>query len=491
MIRNWSRLLVMFILLANMFVSLFAQYSHFPLTRLEVDEIESGTLSVNTFFETTPDIIKLPSPNSQRTTPAQTESSTENGISFLDSNSSKPSKVDLGISQDHTDKLDLDLKYFDDFPTTPRIDLSCYSTFFDDFVLFMKDLFDHDNNYSEEYWSYNFTSPMIFEYLSNASRTEECHSKINNSLISTSLVRSLIQSNYLEKKDMTNVKNSSVNLTFNLVNSKHADQEDQIQPSEKLFTIDYSIPQEPLFADFNVFQLDDIKKEPNLTDIKSSPRKSSKRNRRAFTSGNNSVAWDGNASFTWEINDFDPAGSNDPVQTFGTPKTDDLSLLNTTDKRMNVSITASGGVGSLSVFAYGLIGGGNWQDQHPGFHFMTGGGGPSTSNNTDTNVSDYFILDASGINAYINAGGHNTGYFDWSVWKNNDNYYFRYDFDESSLAMHQAPEPSTYLMTGALLFFIGFNQKSRKSLMKIFNLLSNKLNLPTCIGKLTRTQSHS
>jgi hypothetical protein len=475
-------------------VYLFAQYSHFPLTPLEIDRIESEkfteTLAVSTFSEITPAMVKFPSPDSQPTIATVTKSPIENETSLLDHLSLELPSVDLGISQDPIDKSNLDLKYIEELPSTPRIDFPDSSTFFDDLVFFLKDLFDDDNNFSEEYRSYNITTPINFEYLFNASRTEKSHSKINNSLISTSLVRSQIQSNYLEKKDITNVKNSPVNLNSNLINPKHADQEDQIQPSEKLFTIDYSIPQGPLVVDFNVFQLDDVKNEPNLTDIKSSQTKSSKRNRRAFTSGNNSDAWDGSASFTWEINDFDPAGSNDPVQTFGTPKTDDLSLLNTNNK-MDVNITASGGIGSLSVFAYGLIGGGNWQDQHPGFHFMTGGGGPTTSNNVDTNVSDYFNLDASRINAYINAGGHNTGYFDWSVWKNNDNYYFRYDFDESSLAMHQAPEPSTYVMTGALLCFIGFNQKSCKSLKRILSLLSNKLNLPSCIEKLTRSQSHS
>ncbi len=72
-----------------------------------------------------------------------------------------------------------------------------------------------------------------------------------------------------------------------------------------------------------------------------------------------------------------------------------------------------------------------------------------------------------------------------------DNKYYLTYHSTTDLSLSQAPEPSTYVMTGALLCFIGFNQKSRKSLKRIFNLLSNKINLPTSIEKLTRSQSHS
>ena len=113
-------------------VSLSAQYSHFPLSHLEINGIESEkfteSLAVNS-FEKTPDIVKLPSLDSQRTTTTLTESSIGNGISSWHNQSLELSNVNLGISQDIIVKSDLDLEYINDLPATPRIDFSGSSTF--------------------------------------------------------------------------------------------------------------------------------------------------------------------------------------------------------------------------------------------------------------------------------------------------------------------------------------------------------------------------
>ena len=204
--------------------------------------------------------------------------------------------------------------------------------------------------------------------------------------------------------------------------------------------------------------------------------------------GRQDSIWNAGDVASWDIDDFDPnSTSNEAIITF-----DNNISLNTTDSKFKLNIVADGtvggsGVGNLAVFAYGHIGGGAWIDlpQDLGFHFMTNAGGPS-----DGNVTSYFDLNTSGIDAWLNPNGTSHNSFLWGVYKNGSNYFLTYD-STTDLTLSQAPEPSTYVMTGALLCFIGFNQKSRKSLKKILNFLSNKLNLPTCIEKLTRSQSHS
>ena len=96
---------------------------------------------------------------------------------------------------------------------------------------------------------------------------------------------------------------------------------------------------------------------------------------------------------------------------------------------------------------------------------------------------DAFELGVAEMDGWL-GGAYNS--WTWGLSGNTVTYTFT-----GNLPLSVAPEPSTYVMTGALLCFIGFNQKSRNSLKKIFILLSNKLNLPTYIEKFTRSQSHS
>ena len=199
------------------------------------------------------------------------------------------------------------------------------------------------------------------------------------------------------------------------------------------------------------------------------------RQRRGWSSSPQNNQWDGNSSFSWEIDDFDPTGSNEAVGTIlGGDPVDDFNALNTSE--LNVTITANGGIDGLAVFAYGHVGGNAWNDYTgtSGFKFMQGGGGPSDAvfNN---NWEDYINLTTTGIDAWLKGGdpGNNHNSFDWKVYKNGSDYYLTYNF-EGDLSLSQAPEPSTYVMTGALVCFIGLNGRSRKASKQLLCALLKK-----------------
>ncbi len=199
-------------------------------------------------------------------------------------------------------------------------------------------------------------------------------------------------------------------------------------------------------------------------------RLSSIKQRRAFIGdpGNN---WTGQA-FTWEMNSFEVNGTGDAANevnyTFSPLNNNNLDGLSTSTP-MDVNITATGGVGNLSVFAYGHVGGGNWQDYTgtAGWLLFTGQGGTG-----DGDVTNQFNLNTSGIDAWINPVDHND--FEWSIYKSSDNYYLNYAFT-GDLSLSQAPEPSTYVMTGALLCFIGLNGRSRKASQQLVIAILKKL----------------
>jgi len=101
---------------------------------------------------------------------------------------------------------------------------------------------------------------------------------------------------------------------------------------------------------------------------------------------------------------------------------------------------------------------------------MTETGGPGSGDG-----SSYFDYDTSGINAWLNGGdpGNSHNDFTWSIYKAGNDYYLSYDFT-GDLSLSQAPEPSTYVMTGALLCFIGFNGRSRKASKQLLIALLKK-----------------
>ena len=238
----------------------------------------------------------------------------------------------------------------------------------------------------------------------------------------------------------------------------------------------------------NIFEIP----EDHSQNFENSVRNSS-RNRRGFDSSISGNQWS-NQTFSWEIKYFDVNGTGDQANesnyTFSPINNNNLNSLTTSNKMtLNVNGPSTGGLGNTSVFAYRHIGGGNWKDYAAtgGFHFMTGGHGTLG----DGNVSDYFNIVTSGIDAWLNPNNNGHNSYAFGVYRAGNDFYLTYDFDENSLAYSSTPEPSTYVMTGALLCFIGFNQKSRKSLKRIFTLLSNKLNLQSYLEKLTRSESHS
>ena len=458
-------------------LSLFAQYSHFPLTPLEIDRIESEefteTLVVSTFSEITPAIVKFPSPDSQRKIASLTKSPIENETSILDRHSIELSTVDLGISQDLTDKSDLDLKYIEELPSTPRIDFPDSSTFFDELVFFLKDLFDDDNNYSEENWLYNAS------YFKNSSFTYEKLFQLRESGIENLSISSVFSpsSMFLPIEQNFSEKSPHLNQTGpheEIISSPHP--ANRNTPPTVQHNSDHISDSQTSTTTYDIFETNSL--------VIQSENFISQRSRR----GRQDPTWNAGDVASWDIDDFDPnSTSNEAIITF-----DNNISLNTTDSKFKLNIVADGtvggsGVGNLAVFAYGHIGGGAWIDlpQDRGFKFMTNAGGPS-----DGNVTSYFDLNTSGIDAWLNPNGTSHNSFLWGVYKSGNEYFLTYD-STTDLTLSQAPEPSTYVMTGALLCFIGFNQKSRKSLKRIFNLLSNKLNLPTSIEKLTRSQGNS
>ena len=118
---------------------------------------------------------------------------------------------------------------------------------------------------------------------------------------------------------------------------------------------------------------------------------------------------------------------------------------------LNVNGPSTGGLGNTFVFAYGHIGGGNWKDHAAteGFHFMTGGHGTLG----DGNVSDYFNIVTSGIDAWLNPNNNGHNSYTFGVYRAGNDFYLTYDFDKNSLTYSSTPEPSTYVMTGSSALF--------------------------------------
>ncbi len=466
MLRISILLLSLSMLQMTVSVSLLAQYSHFPLTHIEIDGIESEKFpNFSSEFETFAKIIESPIFDSGTTSYFHSDL-IEPSPALKTSNiqSDEPTTVDVGISPKGSLNQDSNTASIQNLPDAQTV-ISPYSPdLISDLVYFLKDLFD-DGNYSEE----EFFGP--FDHISSIPR------HTNNHL-------NLIRNSHILNSHVTpfpNYHSLSQTATTLPLTTKEQD-----VPSTS-----FNRSKTPLIADndsysapfsLNVFNLED---DFNSITVNDSNQQLSKRNRRAFNpSLNTNQNWSDSYAFDWNISVFDPtSGLNEAVFIFDGDG-NRLNDLNTTDMNLTINGPPSGGVGNLSVFAYGHIGGGNWQDYNTtsGFHFMTGLGGPSGD------VTNHFNIDTSGIEAYINAGGHNT--FNWGVYSEDNKYYLTYH-STTDLSLSQAPEPSTYVMTGALLCFIGFNQKSRKSLKRIFNLLSNKINLPTSIEKLTRSQGNS
>ena len=167
------------------------------------------------------------------------------------------------------------------------------------------------------------------------------------------------------------------------------------------------------------------------------------------------------------MRDFNSSGND--VLTLGNHKNDVLTIvirpLSSGTVGVSDANSTDGTIGAPSNYPSYIQSDQNFSSV---IQFTTAAHVPTAAISVDANAVEYYM---------------NYYYGDWAFVANGNNFDLMY--------YSQAPEPSTYVMTGALICFIGFNQKSRRSLKKIFKLLSNKLNLPSYLKKLTRFQSHS
>jgi hypothetical protein len=187
--------------------------------------------------------------------------------------------------------------------------------------------------------------------------------------------------------------------------------------------------------------------------------------------------WNSDSTYSWEINDFDPeANASNPI--LSEPTNFNAPFPGNPGK-FKLNVTATGGIDSLSVLAYGMTGGNALNDYTGtnGFHFMT-----ATGWNSSGDVTEKFEITTSGIDAWLNGfDGYNLSTDLWGVYAGADNkYYLTYTF--SDLNFSPVPEPSTYFMTGILFCLIGCNRSSRNAfksfLHKTFNHWKTK---PKCL----------
>ena len=478
MLRISILLLTLSMLQMTVSVSLLAQYSHFPLTHLQVDRVEfekfTETFPIYAVSDMAPDIVKFPSTNPQLTTPTSTKFFIENGASFRDYPSSQPSNVDLGISQDLIAQSDLNLKYIDNLPATPRIDFPGSPTFFDDFFYFLKDLFDNENNYSEAnlshnlpYFNYNSSTHDKFSQLREAGiENLSISSFLSSSSISLPIEHPITEKSSLPYRTVSHEEIiSSPHSPNRHTHSKAQNNSDHIFDSQAPTTV------------YDIFETNSL--------VVQSESFRSQRDRR----GRADPIWNAEDVATWEINVFDgSSGSNEGLIQF----VNDFDVNDTNSTDFNLNIVAPDGVGNLAVFAYGHIGGGAWTDflGTSGFKFMSLAGRTVNLNDTNGSVTSYFNLNTDGIDAWLNPNGTSHNSFVWGVYNYGSDYYLTYN-STTDLTLSQAPEPSTYVMTGALLCFIGFNQKSRKAFKEISQKVHRKFKLQTFTKKLNTSQIQS
>jgi hypothetical protein len=431
-------------------ISLFAQYSHFPLTSLEFDGIESEKFpNFSSELENLSDIIDSSIFDSGTTSYFHSDLIEPSpALKTTNAQSDEPATVDVGISPKGSLKQNSNFAYIQNLADAQTIISPDSTDLISDIIYFLKDLFDDDGNYSEENW-------LKSDYALNGSKVPEIHYErmtrdrsIANTTISSfggTLTVPEFQK-YLETHTHPNHLNQGAKSSSN---KQYFDNlRGDIPPSFQATSTLYSDVQESReFAAFNVFELENPQSLPPLQRFTERQRRTS-------------------STYYWEMTKF--AGTDNDILSLGNHSGQNLTII--------IRPLESGTVGSGDDNSTdGVIGA---PSDYPGYI----GSDQSFSNVIQFNNSIHrpatISVDASALEYYINYY-----YGDWGIVANGNNYDIMY--------YSQAPEPSTYVMTGALLCFIGFNQKSRNSLKKIFKMLSNKLNLPSYLEKLTRFQSHS
>ena len=432
-------------------VSLLAQYSHFPLTHLEFDGIESEKFpNFTSEFDNFEDVTDSSIFDSWTVSDFHSDLiESSPALKISNSHSDKPTTVDVGISRKGSLKQDSNFAYSQNLPDAYSIISPDTPDLISDIIYFLNNLLD-DGNHSEENWlksEYTNNGYQRSEiYFDHTSRERSIANTIISSFGGTLTVPEFLKN--VESHTHHNHSTSKASSNKQFSDNSRADITPSILATS---TLSSNFQENREFAALDVFELESSQNLPSL-------QRFSTRQRRV------------NVTYYWEMKSFNGSSSENDYLTLNTDHSSD-NLTIVIRPLSDGALQIGDGNGS------GTIGAPNdWTD-----HFLTdqtysdivrfnnAGFRPATGN---------INVDASAIEYYMNYY-----YGDWGIVAYGNNYDLMY--------YSQAPEPSTYVMTGALLCFIGFNQKSRKSLKKIFNLLSIKLNLPTCIEKLTRSQSHS
>ena len=188
--------------------------------------------------------------------------------------------------------------------------------------------------------------------------------------------------------------------------------------------------------------------------------------------------WVPSTTYVWDINDFDPDNATDNPKLVNPDGFSAPDTPNNPSNKFKLNITATGGIDSLAVLAYGMTGGNALNDYNTtnGFLFMTAPGW----NGVNNDVTNYFELTTNGtdgIDHWLNGYPYNptdTNRYTnlWGIYKQNDDFYLTYTW--SNLNYSPVPEPSTYFMTGALFCLIGCNRASRNAMIKFIKPLCCK-----------------
>ena len=456
MTRTSILLLILSLLEMCVSVSLLGQYSHFPLSHLELDGVESEKSPNSTSeIETFSDIIHSSIFDSGNVLDFNRELFESSPVlKISNSESDEPTSVDVGICQNGSLKQDSNFAYIQDLPDAQTIispdsaDLIC------DIIYFLNDLFDDDGNYSEENW-------LKTENILSGSKVPEFyndHTSINRSIANTTVSSLFGELTVPDGNAFTNHIHSSADAHSSFANSLFKNSTiDTLLATSKTPS---DVQENSELPAFDVFELETSQNLPSI--------ERSKRQRRNSTFDNSTV-------YDLVITNF--ASATTPIE-FSTEDTLDGNLTGSNKMKLNIKPGGSFDSLGLNIFAYDFgVGGPNWQNQS--FTIIN----TSNQSSYSPHESHFHIQSTAEMDGWL-GGAYNS--WTWGLSGNTVTYTFT-----GNLPLSVAPEPSTYVMTGALLCFIGFNQKSRNSLKKIFILLSNKLNLPTYIEKFTRSQSHS
>jgi hypothetical protein len=444
-------------------ISLFAQYSHFPLTSLEFDGIESEKFpNFTSEFDNFEDITDSSIFDSGTVSDFHSDLiESSPALKISNAHSDEPTTVDIGISPIGSLNQESNFAYIQNLPDAETAISSDTPDLISDIIYFLKDLFDDDGNYSEENWlksDYTLNGSKIPEIYDDRTSKER---SIANTTVS-SFWRTLVDPEFQKSVDTQTHHNHSKQGAKSSSNQQIFDdyRGDTTPSFLTTSTLSSNVQESRDFDAFDVFELENAQSLPSLQRFK--------RQRRNSTFDNSTV-------YDLVITDF--ASETTPI-TFNTENTLDGNLTGSNKMKLNIKPGGSFDSLGLKIFAYEYgVGGPNWHSQS--FTIIN----TLNQGSYSPDGSHFQIQSTAEMDAWL-GGEYNS--WTWGLSGNTVTYTFT-----GNLPLSVAPEPSTYVMTGALLCFIGFNQKSRKSLKKIFNLLSNKLNLPTCIGKLTRTQSHS